>query len=611
MSGLLGLVAPERDALRPLGAMSAALRHRGGGDEGYLLADTGAGRTWWFRGEQTMPRHAGGRLPAQPPEGVDLVLAHHRGPGPGDEGPRTPVSSADGRLWLALDGDLEETADLRRALGAGAEVAPPDLVLLAYDRWGAPGLARLRGSFALALYDARERLLLCARDRLGARPLHYFWGEDLFAFASEVKALLRHPQVPRRPHPPSVHRFLTRDEVRDGDATAFEGIHRLPPGHHLALHLRGRRPVLELGGGDTPRHRATPPDTDLLGLLRAATVRAAEGEGVVLVSAGGAGSAVLAALLEQAGRKATALEPEPEAGPLRLEDVLSEGAELAARHDEPISAPGAWAEWRAFRRARERGARTVMAAAGCRDLFLARPRDAARLVAFLAGRRGLPGALRLAARLGRGGEPLLPLLLAAAQGALGPRLVPGATPALLPEALLEPAFAHRASGRSGGPRREPGEALPGADPAAPATRPPTPAGRLEERLRRADRSAAALGLRLVLPFAASAVFDLASAIPAADLRADGRPLFPVRALARSLGVTPGPAPGPEALPDGLLEAACGRLDSPRLSAILRPAATRKWLSGRPSPRRRLTVWRLLALDLWLERVVEAPRSARP
>src|SRR5262249_2968809 len=96
---------------------------------------------------------------------------------------------------VAIEGTLLNVDDLARTLGVDASVA--EGVASGERAWGDSVLARLRGSFALALWDAQARTLILARDNAGVRPLHYSLADGRVFFASEVKALLANPEVDR------------------------------------------------------------------------------------------------------------------------------------------------------------------------------------------------------------------------------------------------------------------------------------------------------------------------------------------------------------------------------------------------------------------------------
>ncbi len=100
--------------------------------------------------------------------------------------------------------------------------------------WSRDCLARLRGMFAFAIWDARTRVLLLARDRVGKKPLFYWIGRDRLLFASEIKALLVDRAVPLAPDPRAVDHFLALHYV-PAPNTAFQGIYKLPAAHWLEV----------------------------------------------------------------------------------------------------------------------------------------------------------------------------------------------------------------------------------------------------------------------------------------------------------------------------------------------------------------------------------------
>jgi asparagine synthase (glutamine-hydrolysing) len=158
-----------------------------------------------------------------------------------------PMHSAEDRLHLAYNGEVYNHPALRVALeregvryrtGSDAETLLHLYTRCAGD--GLPGLAAmlggLRGMFAFALWDAPRRRLLIARDRAGEKPLFYTVARGVLVFASEIKALLAHPAVPRRSrlHGAALAELLAYGYV-PAPETAFEGIFALPPGHMLIV----------------------------------------------------------------------------------------------------------------------------------------------------------------------------------------------------------------------------------------------------------------------------------------------------------------------------------------------------------------------------------------
>ena len=110
--------------------------------------------------------------------------------------------------------------------------------------------------FAFALWDARERRLFIARDRVGVKPLYYAWDGTTLVFASEIKALLMHPEIKARPNLPAIAEYMSA-MYSVGQHTWFEGISRLLPGHYV----RSARAVRVAPMVDCPASRIRPART--------------------------------------------------------------------------------------------------------------------------------------------------------------------------------------------------------------------------------------------------------------------------------------------------------------------------------------------------------------
>lgn len=154
------------------------------------------------------------------------------------EGGAQPMHSTDGRYSVVFNGEIYNFQSLReelRQLGRTFRTQSDTEVLLeAYGQWGLEALPRLEGMFAFAIFDAVDGSLVLARDRVGIKPLYYHWSDGKFAFASEIKSLLKLADVPRRLD----YRALT-DYVMLGypiaPTTFFADVRELPAGHWLKL----------------------------------------------------------------------------------------------------------------------------------------------------------------------------------------------------------------------------------------------------------------------------------------------------------------------------------------------------------------------------------------
>jgi len=152
------------------------------------------------------------------------------------EGGHQPMANEDGSCWLVFNGEIYNFPEIRARLEKSGHRfqtrSDTEAVLHLYEERGAECVTELRGMFAFALWDKQKRRLLLARDRLGQKPLVYTVTPDGLAFASEIKALLQNPCIPREPNLEALHYYLTYQYI-PSPHTAFSGIYKLPPAHIL------------------------------------------------------------------------------------------------------------------------------------------------------------------------------------------------------------------------------------------------------------------------------------------------------------------------------------------------------------------------------------------
>jgi asparagine synthase (glutamine-hydrolysing) len=191
-----------------LWGMIATLRHRGPDDEG-VWTDGRAGLT-----------HA--RLSI-----IDLSPAGHQ-----------PMVSADGSAWITYNGEIYNFAEIRQELEALGypfrSRSDTEVIVNGWQAWGPKIFSRLRGMFALAIWDRRSQRLVLARDRLGKKPLYYAPTATAFLFGSEIKAVLAWPGLPRAADLSAIDSYLTFGYV-PAPQTAFDGVRKLPAAHYLVI----------------------------------------------------------------------------------------------------------------------------------------------------------------------------------------------------------------------------------------------------------------------------------------------------------------------------------------------------------------------------------------
>jgi asparagine synthase (glutamine-hydrolysing) len=159
------------------------------------------------------------------------------------EAGRQPLSNEDGTVWITFNGEIYNQRQLREQLAAKGHVfrsrTDTEAIVHAYEEYGLDFARHLTGMFALAIWDAPRRRLVLARDRLGLKPLYYTLEAGRLRFASEIKALLADPTLPRALNRQGLLDLLGYEFV-PAPATLFEGIHKLLPGCMLTLESDGR-----------------------------------------------------------------------------------------------------------------------------------------------------------------------------------------------------------------------------------------------------------------------------------------------------------------------------------------------------------------------------------
>jgi asparagine synthase (glutamine-hydrolysing) len=159
-----------------------------------------------------------------------------------------PMSNEDDSLWITYNGEIFNHANVRPELEAAGHRykshCDTETCIHAYEQWGAESVTRYRGMFAYAIWNQNKRQLFCVRDRLGIKPFYYFWDGRLFAFASEIKVLLEHPDIRTEFNDSLLPEYLAFGYV-SGEETLFTGIRKLMPGHTLTLTC-GERPSIDI-----------------------------------------------------------------------------------------------------------------------------------------------------------------------------------------------------------------------------------------------------------------------------------------------------------------------------------------------------------------------------
>ncbi len=156
-----------------------------------------------------------------------------------------PMANEDGSIHVVFNGEIYNHAEIRRELKAlgghqwRTDHSDTEVLVHAFEQWGIAFLERLRGMFAIGIWDSRRREFWLIRDRVGVKPLYYSIHSGRLAFASEIKALLQDPGQRRAVDEDALFHYLSFLVTPSPD-TLFQGIKKLPAGSWLRVDGDGR-----------------------------------------------------------------------------------------------------------------------------------------------------------------------------------------------------------------------------------------------------------------------------------------------------------------------------------------------------------------------------------
>lgn len=157
---------------------------------------------------------------------------------------RQPMTNEDGTLVLVFNGEVYNYLELREDLLKRGHrfhsTSDTEVILHQYEEDGERCLDKLNGMFSFVLWDNRRKYLFAARDRLGIKPLHYYRDDRQIILASEIKAIIEDPEVPREPDHQAIADFFFAGYTL-GEKTLFRGVRQIEPGHFMTVNVRSGR----------------------------------------------------------------------------------------------------------------------------------------------------------------------------------------------------------------------------------------------------------------------------------------------------------------------------------------------------------------------------------
>ncbi len=151
---------------------------------------------------------------------------------------KQPISNEHGNIWVVFNGEIYNYRDLRVELISKGHLfstqTDTEVIVHLYEEYGDDFSSKMRGMFAIALWDERQKKLILSRDRVGIKPLYYYLTKDTLTFGSEIKAILADPTVPRDIDLSGINLLMSYYFI-PGNKTLLAGIKKLLPGHYLVV----------------------------------------------------------------------------------------------------------------------------------------------------------------------------------------------------------------------------------------------------------------------------------------------------------------------------------------------------------------------------------------
>jgi len=157
-----------------------------------------------------------------------------------------PMYNEDKTIWLTVNGEIYNYPELKKTLQQKGHTffsdSDSEVIIHGYEEWGPDVLNKLKGMFAFGLWDVKKQQLFLARDRFGIKPLYYCLSNDRFIFSSEIKAIIKDPDVERKIDFSSFCDFFVYRYI-PSPKTIWKNIYKIPPAHYIIM-MRGNEPQI-------------------------------------------------------------------------------------------------------------------------------------------------------------------------------------------------------------------------------------------------------------------------------------------------------------------------------------------------------------------------------
>jgi len=202
--GFTGFISQEEKKKEIIKKMTDKIKHRGPDGEGYYIDN-------------------------------EIALGHRRLSIIDVNRGKQPMYNEDKSLVIVFNGEIYNYLELKEELSSNHKFktkADTEVIIHGYEKWGIDILKKLRGMFAFAIWDKKNKTLFCARDHFGIKPFYFYQKKNIFLFGSEIKSFFEYPEFEKKLNEELIPAFLSFSFTPTTE-TFFKGVHRLDAGHYL------------------------------------------------------------------------------------------------------------------------------------------------------------------------------------------------------------------------------------------------------------------------------------------------------------------------------------------------------------------------------------------
>lgn len=239
MCGIAGIYSLKNRSIDIglLRRMSKVIAHRGPDDHGYVLINTSK------RSDYKAFRDYDNPIDSEK-NNLNLGFGHRRlSIIDLSEQAHQPMCNEDATLWIVCNGEIYNFIELKEVLKTKGHVfksrSDTEVIIHSYEEWGLDCLNKFNGMWAFALWDERNKRLICARDRFGIKPFYYNFDGQTFVFASEIKSIIHKRNFDRQPNDQIICDYLVWGYTDHTEETFFKEIKQIPPSHYMIVDKRG------------------------------------------------------------------------------------------------------------------------------------------------------------------------------------------------------------------------------------------------------------------------------------------------------------------------------------------------------------------------------------